>query len=140
MAVIAETERQLILERTAKGRAAAAASGKPMSRPKKWDDKQAKKAAKMRRAGASAKEIANMFGVNKSTVYNMLKRAVELGEQVPNDNGRTWDDSDAKRVLDMRNEGMTYKTIAKKMGKSTQTVYTMAEHAQGGEESQGGEE
>lgn len=134
MAVIAETERQLILERTAKGRAAAAASGKPMSRPKKWDDKQAKKAAKMRRAGASAKEIANMFGVNKSTVYNMLKRAVELGEQVPNDNGRTWDDSDAKRVLDMRNEGMTYKTIAKKMGKSTQTIYTMAEHAQRGEE------
>ena len=53
---------------------------------------------------------------------------------MPNDNGRTWDESDAKRVLDMRNEGMTYKAIAKKLGKSTQTIYTMAEHAQGGEE------
>ena len=111
-----------------------------MTRPKKWDDKQAKKAAKMRRAGASVKEIGNMFGVGKQTAYNMLQRAKELGEQVPNDNGRTWDDSDAKRVLDMRNAGMTYKDIAKKIGKSTQTVYTMAEHAQGGEESQGGAE
>lgn len=35
MAVIAETERQLILERTAKGRAKAATCGKPMTRPKK---------------------------------------------------------------------------------------------------------
>lgn len=75
-----------------------------------------------------------MFGVNQSTVYNMLKRAAELGEQVPCENGRTWDDSDAKRVLDMRNEGMTYKAIAKKLGKSPQTIYTMAEHAQRGEE------
>lgn len=129
MAVIAETERQLILERTAKGRAAAAASGKVCNRPKSWNDKQAKKAAKLRRAGASVDEIGKMFGVSTRTAYTMLQRAEELGEPVPNDGGRSWNDNDAKRVMEMRNAGMTFAAIAKKLNKSTQTIYNMAAYA-----------
>lgn len=81
MAVIAETERQLILERTAKGRAAAKASGKVCNRPKTWDDKAARKAAKLRAAGASIADIAKMQGVSSRTVYYMLQRAEELASE-----------------------------------------------------------
>lgn len=81
MAMIAELERSLILERTAAGRAARIAQHKPVSRPARWSDRDAKRVAKMKDAGITITEIAQATGKTRQTIYRMLDRAKELKEE-----------------------------------------------------------
>lgn len=81
MAMIAELERSLILERTAAGRAARIAQHKPVNRPARWSDRDAKRVAKMKNAGITITEIAQATGKTRQTIYRMLDRAKELKEE-----------------------------------------------------------
>lgn len=82
LAVVAEMERNLILERTAAGRAARIAQHKPVNRPRKWSDRDAKRIAKMTGAGLTITEIAQATGKTRQTIYRMLDRAEELKTEV----------------------------------------------------------
>lgn len=130
MAVIADTERQLILERTAKGRAAALAAGKKCNRPKTWTDRDATKIAKLYET-LTIEQIAILDHRSPMTIKAMLKRANELGiKTTPRIKTREWSDQDALHVLDMHTtQHMTYRAIAKKLGKSAQTICNMCKRA-----------
>jgi DNA invertase Pin-like site-specific DNA recombinase len=78
MAMVAELERNLILERTAAGRAARIAQHKPVNRPARWSDRDAKRVAKMKGAGITITEIAQATGKTRQTIYRMLDRANEI--------------------------------------------------------------
>lgn len=73
-AALAEFEHATILERTEKGRQAAAAAGRKGGRPRKYD---AKKIALVKRlhgdGDMSPREIADAAGVSVSTMYRLLK-------------------------------------------------------------------
>lgn len=130
MAVIADTERQLILERTAKGRAAALAAGKNCTRPKTWVDRDAIKIAKLYET-LTLEQIAILEHRSPMTIKAMLKRANELGiKTTPRIKTREWSDQDALHVLDMHTtQHMAYRAIAKKIGKSPQTICNMCKRA-----------
>lgn len=70
---VAETERQLILERTAEGRARAKAAGKHMGRRPSLSDKQLsglkKDAAKWE---GSMAELGKKYGISRASVYRLL--------------------------------------------------------------------
>lgn len=70
MGAIAEFERDLIVERTKAGMAAAKARGAQIGQPRKLDNKQVVEAQKMRDDGVSPKKIADHFGVSRGTIYN----------------------------------------------------------------------
>ena len=72
-AALAQFERQLVRERTLAGLAAARARGRKGGRPCKLDSKQQRAAlAMMKNREMSVAEIANHFGVARSTLYNLL--------------------------------------------------------------------
>jgi DNA invertase Pin-like site-specific DNA recombinase len=72
LAVVAEMERTLILERTEKGLAAARAQGKVAHRPKKWNRKKAEKVARLKMQGLSISAIARMQQVSRDTIRRMI--------------------------------------------------------------------
>jgi DNA invertase Pin-like site-specific DNA recombinase len=76
LGAIAEFERDLIRERTAEGRERAIKQGKHMGR-KGQDEKQVRKALKLYHErevnGLSVKDISQMTGVPRSTIYAKLK-------------------------------------------------------------------
>lgn len=130
MPAIAEAERQLILERTAKGRAAAIAAGKTCNRPKTWTDRDAVKIAKLYET-LTLEQIARLEHRSPKTIEAMIKRANELGIKTTSRiKTREWSDQDALNALDMHNnQHMSYAQIAKKIGKSPQTICNMCKRA-----------
>jgi DNA invertase Pin-like site-specific DNA recombinase len=66
---IGEFERALIVERTSTGRQAAKKRGVRFGRPPKLSAEKAALAARLIAEGRSAKEVADTFGVNRSTIY-----------------------------------------------------------------------
>lgn len=72
LAVIAEMERTLILERTEKGLAAARTQGKITHRPKKWNRKKAEKVLELKNKGLSISAIARMEQVSRDTIRRMI--------------------------------------------------------------------
>ncbi len=66
---IGEFERALIVERTSIGRQAAKKRGVRFGRPSKLSAEKAALAARLIAEGRSAKEVADTFGVNRSTIY-----------------------------------------------------------------------
>lgn len=74
MSALAQFERDLISERTVEGLKAARARGRMGGRPKKNDD-QVKKAVKMYNTKQySLKEIEEMTGIKKSTLYRRMEK------------------------------------------------------------------
>ena len=73
---IGEFERALIVERTSTGRQAAKKRGVRFGRPSKLSAEKAALAARLIAEGRSAKEVADTFGVNRSTIY----RAAAIGQ------------------------------------------------------------
>ena len=69
MAAFAQLERDIMIERTRAGLAAAAANGRKGGRPRKVDDAAATKARNLREKGINATDIAKMLGVSRATVY-----------------------------------------------------------------------
>ncbi len=71
-AMLAEFERELALERTTAGLAAAVASGKILGRPRKITEHRTMMANELRDKGASVATIARELTVSRATVYRML--------------------------------------------------------------------
>lgn len=74
LGAFAQFERDLIVERTLAGMAAARAAGKQVGGKRVMTDKMIAQAAKMREAGVPVPQIAKRFGVAVNTVYNNLPR------------------------------------------------------------------
>lgn len=72
LAVVAEMERTLILERTEKGLSAARARGTIMHRPQKWNHKKAQKILALKNNGLSISAIARMEQVSRDTIRRMI--------------------------------------------------------------------
>lgn len=72
LAVVAEMERTLILERTEKGLSIAREKGKVMHRPKKWSIKKAGKVLELKNKGLSISAIARMERVSRDTIRRMI--------------------------------------------------------------------
>ena len=72
LAVVAEMERTLILERTEKGLSIAREKGKVMHRPKKWNRKKAGKVLELKNKGLSISAIARMERVSRDTIRRMI--------------------------------------------------------------------
>lgn len=71
---VARFERELILERTAEGRAAARARGKRFGQPEKLSAEQAALCDRLLSEGRSPREVCAMFGVHRSTIYRTMRR------------------------------------------------------------------
>jgi len=73
---LAEFERNLIRERTLAGLAAARARGRKGGRPLTLDEQKRKTAIKLYKSrDHTVKEICQLMGISKPTLYSYLKRA-----------------------------------------------------------------
>ena len=70
---LAEFERSLILERTKAGREAAMRRGVRFGPPTKLTKTQIKHAAKLIQEGRTMREVADLFGVHRSTLYRAIE-------------------------------------------------------------------
>ena len=77
MAKFAQLERDIMIERTRAG-LAAAANGRKGGRPRKVDDADAAKARQLRDKGIPATDIAKMLGGSRATVYRYLSDGASL--------------------------------------------------------------
>lgn len=72
MAAFAQLERDIMIERTRAGLAAAAANGRKGGRPRKATTADVAKARHLRGKGIAVDDIANMLKVSRATVYRYL--------------------------------------------------------------------
>ncbi|TCP67092.1 helix-turn-helix resolvase-like protein [Baia soyae] len=73
-ASFAEFERNLIRERTEAGRIAARARGRVGGRPEKFDKKEEEMIKTLASNGTPIKDIAQMMGISRTTVYRYLDK------------------------------------------------------------------
>lgn len=73
-AAFAEFERNLIQERSAAGRAAARARGRLGGRPEKLDNRELEMLRTLVTTGTPIKDIAQMWGISRTTVYRYLEK------------------------------------------------------------------
>ncbi|MCM6776444.1 recombinase family protein [Nocardia sp. CDC159] len=71
-AAFAQLERDMMIERTRAGLAAAAANGRKGGRPRKLDNADAAKARRLKAKNVSVPDIAKMLGCSRATVYRYL--------------------------------------------------------------------
>lgn len=83
LAVVAEMERTLILERTEKGLSIAREKGKVMHRPKKWNRKKAEKVLELKNKGLSISAIARIEQVSRDTIRRMIAEVETAGTTQP---------------------------------------------------------
>lgn len=72
MAAFAQLERDVLIERTNAGLAAARANGRHGGRPRKINDAHAVKARQLKEKGVSVPDIANMLDVSRATIYRYV--------------------------------------------------------------------
>jgi DNA invertase Pin-like site-specific DNA recombinase len=72
MAAFAQLERDVLIERTNAGLAAARANGRQGGRPRKVNDAQAAKAGQLKEKGVSVPDIARMLGVSRASAYRYM--------------------------------------------------------------------
>lgn len=73
-AALAEFERNLILERSAAGRAAARARGRLGGRPEKFSEKDIELLKTLVESGTPIKNIAESWGVSRTTIYRYINK------------------------------------------------------------------
>jgi DNA invertase Pin-like site-specific DNA recombinase len=74
MAAFAQLERDVLIERTNAGLAAARANGRQGGRPRKVNDAQAAKAGQLKEKGVSVPDIARMLGISRASAYRYLRQ------------------------------------------------------------------
>lgn len=77
LGALAQFERDLIVERTKAGMAAARKRGRQIGAMLKMTDDKAREARRMHEAGMTVESIAKHFKVSRPTVYNALKRKLK---------------------------------------------------------------
>lgn len=77
MASLAEMERELAVERTRAGLAAARQLGRKGGRRRKMTDSKIESAKKLLASGVAPKDVANNLGVSVSTLYRWVPASVE---------------------------------------------------------------
>ncbi|OKP07006.1 recombinase family protein [Xenorhabdus thuongxuanensis] len=82
MSALAEMERELIIERTNAGLAAARAQGRIGGRPVSLNDEKFQLACQLLAEGKNRREIANIFNVSLSTVYKYLPVGAAANDDV----------------------------------------------------------
>jgi DNA invertase Pin-like site-specific DNA recombinase len=75
LGILAELERNMIAERTRAGAIAARARGVKFGRKPKLSPEQAKHARKMVESGEPVPKVAQLLGVERTTIYRTLQRA-----------------------------------------------------------------
>ncbi|MDI9947016.1 recombinase family protein [Rhodococcus sp. IEGM 1302] len=85
MAAFAQLERDIMLERTRAGLAAAAKKGRTGGRPSKVGAADVVRARDLLDKGLTAGEIAKMLGVSRATVYRQLRAAADEGSVSANE-------------------------------------------------------
>jgi DNA invertase Pin-like site-specific DNA recombinase len=75
LGILAELERNMIAERTRAGAAAARARGVKFGRKPKLSPEQVKHARKMVESGEPVPKVAELLGVERTTIYRTLRRA-----------------------------------------------------------------
>jgi DNA invertase Pin-like site-specific DNA recombinase len=80
MAAVAEFERSLLIERTCAGMKAARARGAKFGRPRVLDGGGLHEAIKQIQTGLSVPDIAEQFGIGRSTLYRYLRETNEFDE------------------------------------------------------------
>ena len=75
IAAVAEMERDLLIERTSSGLAAARARGRSGGRRREFSDAKVNKARKLYSQGLSMTDIARTMGVSRQTLYRYLEVA-----------------------------------------------------------------
>jgi DNA invertase Pin-like site-specific DNA recombinase len=84
MASLAEFERDLIVERTHEGLAAARARGRNGGRPSKMSKTRVEQARKMyAERSYTVQQIADTFNVSRQTIYRILEPTTELAPRYP---------------------------------------------------------
>jgi DNA invertase Pin-like site-specific DNA recombinase len=78
---LAEYERELINERAADARAAAAARGRQTGRPAKLTPDQARQLRQLHAGGESVADLVRTFKVSRPTVYRVLQGAVSATDE-----------------------------------------------------------
>ena len=73
MGALAEMERELMVERTREGLKAARARGRLGGRPRKLTEQKMDSIRELVQSGRSVSEVAQLLGVDRSTVYRRLK-------------------------------------------------------------------
>ena len=73
MGALAEMERELIVERTREGLKAARVRGRLGGRPRKLTEQKMDSVRELVQSGRSVSEVAQLLGVDRSTVYRRLK-------------------------------------------------------------------
>jgi len=80
LGMVAEFKADFIRDRTREGMAIAKAAGKLRGRKPKLTASQAKHLVQLHRSGAhTTSEIAELFGIARSTVYRAIQRAADFG-------------------------------------------------------------
>ena len=74
LATLAEYQRDLIRSRTIDGLAAAQASGKQLGREEALNQELKDEVIKLRRSGQTLRELAETFGVSKSTIHRYVNQ------------------------------------------------------------------
>lgn len=82
-AMLSEFERELAIERTRAGLAAARASGKTLGRPRKITEHRTAMANELRDGGATVATIARELSVSRATVYRMLENSSRESSNTP---------------------------------------------------------
>lgn len=83
MGALAEMERELIIERTRAGLAAARAQGRHGGRPQKLTEKEQEQIARLLANGESRKQIALIFDIGLSTLYRYFPASPAPSPKVP---------------------------------------------------------
>ncbi|ENX6700366.1 helix-turn-helix domain-containing protein, partial [Escherichia coli] len=83
MGALAEMERELIIERTRAGLAAARAQGRHGGRPQKLTEKEREQIARLLANGESRKQIALIFDIGLSTLYRYFPASPAPSPKVP---------------------------------------------------------
>lgn len=73
LGAVAQFERAQIRERQREGIAKARAQGRPLGRPRALDAETRQKILAERQAGAAAADLAQRYGLSRSTVYRLVK-------------------------------------------------------------------
>lgn len=96
-----------------------------------WTEAELKQLIDMRNSGYSIQAIAQALGRTEESISSKLKKYRKSGIVKKYDakdirkSKRTWTDEEIQQLINLKNEGLTYKKIAQKLNKTRDSVHSM---------------